>query len=94
MPRVAPAVVGVHAFLVEYALSLGLTWMALGTRSTLPGGSALAALWLLRLLVAVRFHGGVVPVLELLAAIAAAFAVAAILRAPLAPHREAVEGTP
>lgn len=94
VPRVSPWVVGVHAFLVEYALSLALAWLALGTASTLPGGAALSLVWLFRLLVGVTFHGGAVPVLELLSAIGAAWAVLVVLREPLAPHREAMEEAP
>lgn len=94
VPRVSPAAVGVHAFLVEYALSLGLTWLALGTARTLPGGAALGSIWLFRLLVSVRFHGGFVPLLELFSAIAAAAAVVAVLREPLAPHHGALTEAP
>lgn len=94
VPRVSPWTVGVHGFLVEYTLSLALAWIALGTASTVPGGFALSLLWVFRLLVSVRFHGSAVPVLELLAAIGAAWAVVVLLREPLAPHREAMEEAP
>lgn len=94
VPRVSPWAVGVHAFLVEYTLSLALAWIALGTASTVPGGAALSLVWVFRLLVGVTFHGGAVPVLELLAAICAAWSVLVVLREPLAPHREAMEEAP
>ena len=73
-------------------LGLGLAWLALGGGSTVPGALGLAAIWSVRLLVAVRFHGGVVPLLEILAAGLAALAVALVLYRPLAPHRDAVMG--
>jgi len=81
-----------HAFVVEYILSLGLTWMALGAASTRPGAFALAALWILRLSLGVRFHGGVLPLMEMGAACAAAALVAQVLAVPLAPHRDRVLG--
>jgi hypothetical protein len=84
--------VGVHAFLVEYLLSLGLTWLALGTGSTRPGAFALAALWILRASFGVRFHGAPFPLMEMGAAFAAALLVAGVLSASLAPHRDRVLG--
>ena len=89
---VPPFLVGAHAFVVEYALSLGLTWLALGTGSTRPGAAALAALWILRISLGVRFHGAPVPLMEMGAAFAAAAAVALVLSAPLSPHRDRVMG--
>jgi len=86
-----PLVFG-HGLLVEYALSLGLTWLALGAGSTQPGAAALAAVWFVRLCVGVRFHGAPVPLLELGAACAAALLVAWVLAVPLAPHRDRVLG--
>jgi hypothetical protein len=86
-----PLVAG-HGLLVESSLSLGLTWLALGTGSTRPGAAALAALWILRLSVGVRFHGAPLPFLELGGACAAALLVAWILQGPLAPHRDRVLG--
>jgi hypothetical protein len=92
VPGVPPLLVASHAFGVEYLLSLGLTWMALGTASTRPGTYALAALWALRLSLGVRFHGGVFPLMEMGAAGAAALLVTQVLRASLAPHRDRVLG--
>jgi hypothetical protein len=91
-PGVPFPLVGAHAFLVEYALSLGLTWLALGAGSIHPGAWALAAIWVLRVSLGVRFHGGPLPLLELLAACAAALLVTVVLAAPLAPHRDRVLG--
>jgi len=86
-----PAVAG-QALMVEFFLSLGLTWIALGTGSTRPGAVALATLWILRLALGVRFHGGALPLLELAAALVAALLVALVLAGPLAPHRERLLG--
>ena len=86
-----PAVAG-HVLMVEFVLSLGLTWIALGTGSTRPGTAALAALWILRMAFGVRFHGGALPLLELAAAVAATLLVAKVLAEPLAPHRERLLG--
>lgn len=88
----APAIAIVHAYLVAFALGLGLSWLALGTGATWPGGAALAAIWLVKGSLPVSFHGRPVPILELLAAILAAGAVALVLRKPLAPHRAALWG--
>ncbi len=87
----APLVIG-HAFLVEYLISLGLTWLALGTGSPRPGAAALAGLWIARAALGVRFRGGMVPFLELGMAAGAASLVALALARPLAPHRDAVFG--
>ena len=89
---VPPLLVGSHAFVVEYTLSLGLTWLALGTGSTRPGAVALAALWILRAFLGVRFHGAPLPLMEMGAAFAAAALVAGVLSAPLSPHRDRVLG--
>jgi hypothetical protein len=86
-----PIVFG-HGLLVEYSLSLGLTWLDLGAGSTQPGAAALAGVWVVRLCVGVRFHGAPVPLLELGAACAAALLVAWVLAEPLAPHRDRVLG--
>jgi hypothetical protein len=89
----APLVVlALLAYLVEMLLGLGLAWLALGTGSTVPGALAVAAIWSVRLLVTVRFHGGVVPLLEIVAAGLSALTVALVLVRPLAPHRDAVMG--
>jgi len=87
-----PALAIAHAYLVAFALGLGLAWLALGTGATWPGGAALAAIWLVKGALPVSFHGRPVPLLELLAAVLAAAAVALVLRKPLAPHRDAVWG--
>ena len=92
VPAVPFFLVAGHALVVEFALSLGLTWLALGSGSARPGAWALAALWVLRLSLGVRFHGGAVPLLELLAACTAAALVALVLSRPLAPHRDRVLG--
>jgi hypothetical protein len=86
-----PVVIG-HVILVEYPLSLGLTWLALATSSTRPGSVALASLWVLRCSLGVTFHGSPVPLLEIGSAIAAAAAIALTLAGPLTPHREKVLG--
>lgn len=91
-PDVSPVVLVPHAFLVEGALSLGLTWMALGTEAVWPSGVALSALWTFRTATEPVFRGPAVPALELLAAVVAAAVVALALRRPLAPHREALLG--
>ncbi len=93
-PRLdAPLLLAIaHAYLVAFALGLGLAWLALGTEATWPGGAALAAIWAVKGALPVSFHGRPVPVLELLAAILAALAVALVLRKPLAPHRAAMWG--
>jgi hypothetical protein len=80
----------VHAYLVAFALGLGLAFLALGTRSTVPGGAALAAVWAVKAAAPVVAHGRPVPLLELLAAALAAAAAALVLREPLAPHRDAM----
>lgn len=92
LPRArAPfAVLAVHALLVETLLGFGLAWLALGSGSTVPGGIALGLVWIVRLGAAHVFHGGVVPLLELIFALLAALAVAGILSRELAPHRAAV----
>lgn len=88
-----PPVLGlVHAYLVAFALGLGLAWLALGTGSTLPGGAALAAVWAVKAAAPVVSHGRPVPLLELLAAVVAAAAAALVLYKPLAPHRDAMWG--
>jgi len=88
-----PPVLGlVHAYLVAFALGLGLAWLALGTGSTLPGGAALAAVWAVKVAAPVVSHGRPVPLLELLAAVLAAAAAAFVLYKPLAPHRDAMWG--
>lgn len=88
-----PPILGlVHAYLVAFALGLGLAWLALGTGSTVPGGAALALVWAVKAAVPVVSHGQPVPLLELLAAAVAAAAVALVLREPLAPHRDAMWG--
>lgn len=88
-----PPVLGVvHAYLVALALGLGLAWLALGTRSTIPGGAALAAVWAVKAAAPVISHGRPVPLFELLAAALAAAAAAFVLRKPLAPHRDAMWG--
>jgi hypothetical protein len=87
-----PALAIAHAYLVAFALGLGLAWLALGTGSTWPGGAALAAVWLVKGALPASFHGRPVPVLELLAAVLASLAVALVLRRPLAPHRAAMWG--
>jgi len=94
VPRFAapPLLAIAHAYLVAFALGLGLTWLALGTGVTWPGGAALAAIWLVKGIVPVAFHGRPVPVLELAAASLGAVAVAFVLNKPLAPHRDALWG--
>ena len=88
-----PPVLGlVHAYLVAFALGLGLAWLALGTGSTLPGGAALAVVWAVKAAAPVVSHGRPVPLLELLAAAVAAAAVALVLHKSLAPHRAAMWG--
>jgi hypothetical protein len=93
-PRFAapPLLAMVHAYLVAFALGLGLAWLALGTGATWPGGAALSAIWLVKGTVPVAFQGRPVPVLELLAAALGAVAVALVLKKPLAPHRDALWG--
>ena len=81
-----------HAYLVAFAVGLGLAWLALGTGATWPGGAALAAIWLVKGAVPVAFHGRPVPVFELVAAALGAVAVALVLKKPLAPHRHALWG--
>ena len=92
VPGVPPLLVTSHAFVVEYALSLGLTWLALGAGSVRPGAAALAALWVLRVSLGVRFHGGVVPLMEVGTACAAAVVVTWVLSSLLEPHRDRVLG--
>jgi hypothetical protein len=88
-----PPVLGlVHAYLVAFALGLGLAWLALGTGSTLPGGAALAAVWAVKAAAPVVSHGRPVPLFELLAAVLAAASAAFVLYKPLAPHRAAMWG--
>jgi hypothetical protein len=93
-PRFAapPLLAMAHAYLVAFALGLGLAWLALGTGATWPGGAALSAIWLVKGTVPVAFQGRPVPVLELLAAALGAVAVALVLKKPLAPHRDALWG--
>lgn len=81
-----------HAYLVAFALGLGLAWLALGTGATWPGGAALAAVWLVKGGLPLTFHGGPVPLLELLAAALGAVAVALVLWKPLASDRGAIWG--
>ena len=88
-----PAIAIAHAYLVAFALGLGLAWLALGTGATWPGGAALATIWLVKGALPVSFHGRPVPLLELFAAVLAAIVVALILQKPLAPHRNAMWGT-
>jgi len=90
-PARLPVLAG-HAYLVEAGLGFGLCWLALGTGSAVPSGLALGALWGVRFSVALTFRGGVVPLMELAVAWAAALAVAAVLSRPLAPFREEVFG--
>ncbi len=88
-----PPVLGlVHAYLVAFALGLGLALLALGTGSTVPGGGALAVVWAAKAAAPVISHGRPVPLLELLAAALAAASAAVVLREPLAPHRDAMWG--
>lgn len=89
----APAVVAGHALLVGFFLGLGLTWMALGTGSTIPGGAGLATVWAAKLVIVVDHVGPAVPLLELFAAALAAAGTAFVLRSLLAPHRDRVMGT-
>ena len=87
-----PILAVLHAYLLGFALGLGLALLALGTGSTVPGGAALAVVWAVKASAPAVFHGRPVPLLELLAAALAAAAVAFVLREPLAPHRNAVWG--
>ncbi len=88
-----PPILGLlHAYLVAGALGLGLAFLALGTRSTVPGGAALAAVWAVKAAAPVVSHGRPLPLLELAAAALAAAAVALVLDKPLAPHRAAMWG--
>ncbi len=88
-----PPVLGVvHAYLVAFALGLGLAFLTLGTGSTVPGGAALAAVWAVKAAAPVVSHGRPVPLLELLAAALAAAVAAWVLEKPLAPHRDAMWG--
>ena len=89
-PRVSVAILFAQGYLVEVLLGLALAWVALGTGSTVPGGLALAALWLLRLGLTVSFRGGVLPFLEVVAALLTPMVVALVLKRELAPHREAL----
>jgi hypothetical protein len=89
-PRVPLWLLGVQGFLTDFLLGLGLCWLVLGTGSWAASGAALALVFCVRLLLHVTYHGGVVPVLEMLSAGLAALAVAGVLAAPLAPHRDAV----
>ncbi|HKC25876.1 MAG TPA: hypothetical protein VKF32_14100 [Thermoanaerobaculia bacterium] len=89
-PRAPLAIAASHAFLVEALLGFGLTWLALASSTWLFSAAALTLVWAVRLFVVPVFHGGVVPLLEALAALLAALAVAGILARPLAPHRAAV----
>jgi hypothetical protein len=89
-PRAPFAVVAVHAYLVEAFLGLGLAFVALAFGSTIPGGLAAGLVWTIRALVVPVFHGGMVPVLELVSSALAAIGVAALLRKGLAPHGAAV----
>ena len=88
-----PPILGlVHAYLVAFALGRGLAFLARGTRSTVPGGGALAVVWVVKAAAPVISHGRPVPLLELLAAALAAAAGAFVLRESLAPHRDAMWG--
>lgn len=91
-PRVPQAVLISQAAFVEFFLSLGLTWLALGTASWIPPAAGLSVLWVMRLTLAPRFHGGVVPMMEVWAALLSTLAVALVLSRPLAPHREDLFG--
>jgi len=86
-----PLVLG-QAVVAELPLSLALCLLALGTGRWLPGGFALALLWISRIVIVPTFHGSPVPTLEILAALLAAAVVALVLHRPLTPHREALEG--
>ena len=88
--RVPFALVVAHAVQVETFLGFGLTWLALGSGGTLWSSLALVLVWAVRLFVVPVFHGGIVPLFESVAALAAALTVAGILARPLAPHRAAV----
>ncbi|HEV8267721.1 MAG TPA: hypothetical protein VGR00_05790 [Thermoanaerobaculia bacterium] len=85
-------VVVAQAFLVEWFLGLGLTWLALGAGTWVFSGAALAVVSAVRVLVVPEFHGGVIPFLELLFALLAPLAVALVLARELRPHREALLG--
>ncbi len=87
-----PVLALVHAYLVAFALGLGLAFLALGTASTVPGGAGLAVVWAVKAAMPVVSHGRPVPLLELFAAALAAAAAAFVLREPLAPHRDAMWG--
>ena len=87
-----PVLALVHAYLVAFALGLGLAFLALGTGSTVPGGAALAAVWAVKAAAPVVSHGRPVPLLELLAAVLAAAGAALALNKSLAPHRAAMWG--
>ena len=87
-----PILALVHAYLVAFALGLGLAFLALACGSTVPGGAALAAVWAVKAAAPVVSHGRPVPLLELFAAALAAAAAAFVLREPLAPHRDAMLG--
>jgi len=89
-PRVPLWLVGAQGFLTEFLLGLGLCWLALGSGSWIASGAALGLVFALRLLLQVTFHGGVVPLLEMLFAGLSALAVAGVLAGPLTPHRDAV----
>lgn len=94
-PAGAPlAFVAAHALLVEAALGMGLALLALGTGGASTSAAAAALLWAVRFLVHPVFFGGVVPILELASAIAAAAAVALALRSALAPYRDALLEVP
>ncbi len=88
-PRGPYSLVVSQALFVEFALGLALTLLALAS-SYLYSAAALFALWALRLFLEVRFRGGTLPMLELLAALLALGAVVLVLEKPLAPHREAL----
>ncbi|MEO6323620.1 MAG: hypothetical protein ABIT01_15225 [Thermoanaerobaculia bacterium] len=81
-----------QSILVELSISFALTWLALGSGSTWPGGVALGLIWAVRLALVITFHGGVVPFLEVVAAMAGALAIAAVLVRALAPYRDQVLG--
>jgi hypothetical protein len=83
-----------HAVLVEWMLGVALCWLVLGTGTWIASGAALGCLWSVRLAVVPTFHGATVPLLELLAAAAAAASVAAVLWSRLSVHRDAVMEMP
>jgi hypothetical protein len=90
-PAPFPVLAG-HAYLVEAGLGLALALLALGTGSTVPGGIAYGLFFGARFAATLSFRGGVVPMMELLAAWLTPLAVALVLARPLAPWREELFG--